>query len=217
MKKIKDFVCAHFNFSVPAVTWLAIAAALAIAPSVMFMPEKWGWENNVLENIQMVILFIGLYFSLKVDSNKKFFNFVAMVLVIIMLREVNCGRTLFFSVPGTENTFYSWKEIKYGYLAHPIYGAYMTWVGIYFLKNKLWKNLWDIVRKIKFPFWNILLMLLGMALGTYAEHATHNFVFEEIAELLFYVALIGIIYLYTRDDRFKLDACNAQQSDTQNN
>lgn len=217
MKKIKDFVCAHFNFSVPAVTWLAIAAALAIVPSVMFMPEKWGWENNVLENIQMIILFIGLYLSLKVDSNKKFFNFVAMVLVIIMLREVNCGRTLFFSVPGTENTFYSWKEIKYGYLAHPIYGAYMTWVGIYFLKNKLFLTLWDIVRKIKFPFWNILLMLLGMALGTYAEHATQNFVFEEIAELLFYVALIGIIYLYTRDDRFKLNACNAQQSDTQNN
>ncbi len=204
MEKFKNFVCAHLNFRIQGVTWLAIAALLAVVPSVMFMPEKWGWENGVLENIQMVILFIGLYLSLKVDSNKKFFNFVAMVLVIIILREVNCGRTLFFSVPGTENTFYSWKEIKYGYLAHPIYGAYMAWVGIYFLKNKLFLTLWDIVRKIKFPVWNVLLMLAGMALGTYAEHATHNFVFEEIAELLFYVALIGIIYLYTRDDNFKL-------------
>lgn len=204
MKKIKDFVCGHFDFGVQGVTWFAIAAAIAIVPSVMFLPEKWGWENGVLENIQMLILFIGMYLSLRVDSNKKFFNFVAMVLVIIILREVNCGRTLFFSVPGTENAFYSWKEIKYGYLAHPIYGAYMTWVGIYFLKNKLFLTLWDIVRKIKFPFWNLVLMLSGMVLGTYAEHATHNFVFEEISELLFYAALIGIIYLYTRDDKFKL-------------
>ena len=177
MKKIKDFVCGHFDFGVQGVTWFAIAAAIAIVPSVMFLPEKWGWENGVLENIQMLILFIGMYLSLRVDSNKKFFNFVAMVLVIIILREVNCGRTLFFSIPGTENAFYSWKEIKYGYLAHPIYGAYMTWVGIYFLKNKLFLTLWD---------------------------ATHNLVFEEISELLFYAALIGIIYLYTRDDKFKL-------------
>ncbi len=102
MEKFKNFVCAHLNFRIQGVTWLAIAALLAVVPSVMFMPEKWGWENGVLENIQMVILFIGLYLSLKVDSNKKFFNFVAMVLVIIILREVNCGRTLFFSVPGTE-------------------------------------------------------------------------------------------------------------------
>ena len=42
-----------------------------------------------------------------------------------MIREVNCGRTLFFHIPGTENAFYSWKEIKYGYLVHPIYGTYI--------------------------------------------------------------------------------------------
>lgn len=205
MKKIKEFICAHLNFGIQGVTWLAIAAAIAIIPSVMFLPEKWGWENGILENIQMAVLFIGLYLSLKVDSNKKFFNFVAMVLVIIILREVNCGRTLFFPIPGVENAFYSWKEIKYGYLVHPIYGVYIAFVGFYFLKNKLFLTLWNIICKIKFPVWSVLLTIAGMILGTYAEHATENFVFEEISELLFYVALVGIIYLYTRDQNFKLE------------
>ena len=58
------------------------------------------------------------------------------------------------------------------------------------------------IRDIKFPIWNFLLMLLGMALGLYAEECVHNFVFEEITELLFYVALVGFIYLYSRDKDF---------------
>lgn len=204
MKKIKDFVRTHFDFGVQSVTWFAIATAIAILPSIIFLPEEWGWENGILENLQMFVLFIGLYLALRVNSHKKFFNFIAMILVIIILREVNCGRTLFFPVPDMTNTFYSWKEIKYGYLAHPIYGIYIAWVGYYFLKNKLFITLYNIICKIKFPIWNIILMFIGMSLGTYAEHATNNFVFEEISELLFYVALVGIIYLYTRNKNFKL-------------
>ena len=48
-------------------------------------------------------------------------------------------------------------------------------------------------------------MILGMGLGLYAEHATHNMVFEEITELLFYIALVGIIYQYSRCDKYKID------------
>jgi hypothetical protein len=134
--------------------------------------------------------------------DKQFFTFVALVLGILLLREINCGRTIFFAIPGQENAFYSWKEIKYGWLAHPIFGAYIAFVGLYFLKNKLFINLWHMIRDIKFPIWNFLLMLLGMALGLYAEECVHNFVFEEITELLFYVALVGFIYLYSRDENF---------------
>ena len=46
-------------------------------------------------------------------------------------------------------------------------------------------------------------MILGMALGIYAEEVFHNFVFEEITELLFYTGLIGIIYLYSHHNNFK--------------
>ncbi|MCQ2755177.1 MAG: hypothetical protein MJ231_09085 [bacterium] len=112
---------------------------------------------------------------------------------------MNCGRTLFFPIPGTENAYYGWKDIKYGYLAHPIYGAFIASVGIYFLKNKLFVNLWNYLRTTKLPFWNIFLMCLGMGLGLFAEHSMHNMVFEEITELLFYISLVGIIWLYSRN------------------
>lgn len=202
MEKIKNFICEHIDFRFQNVTWLGLLMAIAIIPAVIFLPERCGYENGIIENIQLAVLFLGIFFAMRPKVDKKFFTFVAMVLGILLIREVNCGRTIFFPIPGEENAFYSWKEIKYGWLAHPIYGLYMTTVGIYFLKNKLYLNLWEKIRDIKFPIWNFILLLLGMGLGTYAEECVHNLVLEESTELLFYIALIGFIYLYSRDDRF---------------
>ena len=193
-----NFIKNHIDFKIYGASWVSILTALMIVPCIMFLPEKFGYENGLLENIQMAVLFFGLYLSFFSKIDKKFFIFVGLVLIILILREVNCGRTLFFPVPGMENVFYSWKDIKYGYLAHPIYGAYIALVGIYFLKNKLFINLWNYIKNTKLPIWNIIFMFLGMGLGLYAEHSAHNMVFEEITELLFYVSLIGIIWIYTK-------------------
>ena len=119
-----------------------------------------------------------------------------------MLREINCGRTLFFAVPNKVNTFYSWKEIKYGYLAHPLYGLYITGVGLYFFINKLFIDMWEIIKKIKFPVWNFVLLIIGISVGMYAEKCLENAILEELGELLFYVSLMSIIWLYGFNKKF---------------
>lgn len=192
---MKNFL-KHLDRNVYPVSWLAILCAIMILPCIMFLPAPCGYENGLLENIQMVVLLIGFIMCFRAKENKKFFYFAALVIIIIALREVNCGRTLFFPVPGEVNAFYSWKEIKYGWLAHPLYGLYMAYVAFYFFKNKCYLPLKQYLLETKLPVINIILMLTGMVLGTYAEKASHNFVFEEISELLFYVSLVGIIYLY---------------------
>ena len=199
-----DFIKKHFNFKIHSISWFGIITFLAIAPCVIFLPERCGYENGVLENLQMAVLFVGLYLSFTAKTNKKFFIFAGLVLTILMLREVNCGRTLFFPYPGVENAYYSWKDIKYGYLAHPLFGLYIGSVAVYFLWNKLFVDLWKIVKNIKIPFWDLLLMFTGMILGLYAEHCTYDFVLEEMTELLFYVSLVGIIYLYSRNKDFMI-------------
>lgn len=200
-----DFIKKHLDFKIYGVTWLSILTAIAVIPCVMFLPEHFGYENGLLENIQMVVLFCGLYLAFTSKVDKKFFVFAGLVLTILMLREINCGRTLFFPVPGVENAFYSWKDIKYGYLAHPLYGLYIASVAVYFLWNKLFLNFWNIIKYTKLPFWNIFLMILGMGLGLYAEHGMENMVMEEITELLFYISLVGIICLYSRNKNFIID------------
>lgn len=202
MERFSSFMQKHINFGINLPTILSLICAITIVPAVMFLPEKCGWENGLLENIQMFVLFVGVYFSLRPKADKKFFIFIALVLGILILREINCGRTLFFAIPGTENQFYRWSEIKYGWLAHPLYGLYMGIVGLYFIINKLFINLWHKIKNIKFPIWNFILLLIGMIGGIYAEECAHNFLLEETTELLFYVALVGFIYLYSRHKDF---------------
>ena len=197
-----NFFKQHFDLKIYPVTWLVLAAVIAVIPSIMYLPPQFGYENGVLENIQMLVLFIGTYLCFSAKTDKKFFIFAGLVLSILILREVNCGRTLFFPIPGTENAFYSWKQIKYGYLAHPIFGVYIASVVIYFLKNKLFLNLWHKIRDLKLPLWNILFLILGLVLSLYAEKATTNFVFEEISELLMYVSILSLIWLYSRNKNF---------------
>ena len=200
-----NFIKKHIDFRIYKVTWLSVLTALLIIPCVLFLPEHFGYENGLLENIQMFVLFIGLYLSFFSKTDRKFFIFVGLVLTILTLREVNCGRTLFFPIEGYENAYYRWEDIKYGYLVHPIFGAFIAFVGLYFIKNKLFLNLWTYLSKTAIPFWNVIFMILGMVLGIYAEHSSHNMVFEEITEFLFYVSLVGIICLYTRCDKFRVD------------
>lgn len=215
LEKIKNFTSAHLDFKVYPVTWIAIVNALLIVPCIMFLPKEFGYENGLLENIQLIALLVGFILCLlypkynKEESEEKpalvkFFRFAALVIVILFLREINCGRTIFFPVPGEVNTFYGWKEIKYGWLAHPLYGIFMTGVGFYFLLNKLFITLWHLIKNVKFPVWNVILMVIGMVWGTLAEEVFHNMVMEEITELLFYVALAGIIYLYAFNKNFQL-------------
>lgn len=180
----------------------AIIMALIIFPGYLLLPESFGYENSIIENLQLAVLIFACFCALKPKNleNKKFFIFAFLILTILMIREVNCGRTIFFAIPGEVNAFYRWSEIKYGWLAHPIFGIYIASVVIYFLKNKLFLNLWNILKLYKLPILSIALMILGIITGLYGEEVLHNAVFEELAELLFYIALTSIIFLYTQKD-----------------
>ena len=111
MKNLLEVAKTHLDFNFHITTWIELLVALSILPCIMFLPEKYGWENGILENMQLIILGIGFVIALTSKINKKFFIFVGLIITILALREINCGRTIFFPVPGVENTFYKWKDI----------------------------------------------------------------------------------------------------------
>lgn len=209
MQKLIDFIINHFDFKFYGVTWLALAVGLAIIPSLIYMPQTWGYENGVIENIQMAVLFITVYICLTSKVNKPFFNFIALALSILIIREVNCGRTLFFPVPGEYHKYYSWSVLPWpwlGKLVHFLYGTWIAIVTFIFFKKKFYVDIKDLLKNIKLPFWNLCFMCFAMFMGAIAEKATNNnFVFEEGFELLFYVSFMGILWLYSRNKSFMLD------------
>lgn len=206
---MKNFIKNHLDFKFYGVSWIALAVLLSIIPMLMFMPQTWGYENGVLENIQMTVLFIMVYLCCTSKVNKPFFNFIVLVLSILIIREVNCGRTLFFPIPDTYHQYYSWKDLEWkwlGKVVHFVYGLWIAIVSLIFLKKKFYMDAWEMLKSIKLPFWNLCFMILAMFMGAIAEKATNNnFIFEEGFELLFYVSIMGFVWLYSRNKNFMLE------------
>lgn len=206
-KNIIEFIKKHFDFKFYGVTWIAFFVGISILPMLKYMPQRWGYENCLLENIQMTVLFIILYLCLSSKINKRFFNFAALALSLIIIREVNCGRTLLFPIPGTDHKYYSWSACPYpwlGKVAHGLYGAWITIVALIMLKKKIYLDIWYYIKNIRFPFWNLAFASFAMFMGAIAEKVTNNnFIFEEGFELLFYVSLLGIVWLYSRNENFR--------------
>jgi len=206
---MKNFILKYLDFKFYNVTWIAVVTAISIIPCLLYMPQRWGYENGLLENIQMCVLFLTLILCIKPKFNKAFFNFMSLVVIILMIREVNCFRTIFFPIPNTYHQYYSWRDLDckwLGKLAHSLYGTYIAIVALLFFKKKIHIYLIEIIKKIKFPFWNILLAIFAMSMGAIAEKATNNnFIFEEGFELLFYVSIAGMVWLYTRNKNFNVN------------
>ena len=201
-----NFIKNHIDFRIYGVTWFAFLILALIYPSLLYMPQEWGFENGVIENLQMIVLFIIFILCLTSKVNKKFFNFCALALTLLIIREVNCGRTLFFPIPDTYHQYYSWRDLPWpwlGKVVHGVYGTYIAFVSFIFFKKKIYIDLWNIIKNIKFPFWNLALACFAMFMGAIAEKLTNNnFVFEEGFELLFYVSILGLIFLYSRNKNF---------------
>ena len=82
LANIRNFIKSHCDFKVYTCTIVAVMAALAVAPCIWFMPEKYGYENGLLENLQMLILLAAFIFAIKAKVNRKFFNFVAVFFIV---------------------------------------------------------------------------------------------------------------------------------------
>ena len=203
-----SFIKNHIDFRFYPVTWVILFVALSIIPMLMFMPQKFGFENGLLENIQMTVLFIMMYLCLSAKVNVNFFRFIALALTLLIIREVNCGRTLFFPIPGEYHKYYSWKQLPWpwlGKVVHGLYGAWIAVVGLIFFKKKVYIDLWNTLKNIKIPFWSIAFAAFAMVMGAIAEEFTNNnFIFEEGFELLFYVSILSLVWLYSRNKNFTM-------------
>lgn len=162
------------------------------------MPLEWGYENSLVENIQMAVLAGALVLCATARNHRCFYRFAAAVVLLLMLREVSFGRTIFFPVEGQVDTYYKWKEIPYGWLAHWVIGAFMAAMAAVFILKRLWKSLWEIVQQKAFPVWGVVLMAFGVVLTSAMEKVFHDIVAEEVSELGMYLAFAYLVAVYTR-------------------
>ena len=189
----------YLDWQFRATSWISLAAVLVCLVCSFVLPDFFGDKNSPLENVQMVIVAIGLYMTCTAKDRRVLFVFASLCLFFILAREVNYGRTLFiFADPENANKFPKWKDMEYGWLAHVGVGLYMVWLLVYFIRRKVWKEISDVLRSFRIPAWELLVAVCGMVIGV-ASESLHNCLLEELGEVVMYVGGVGLLYLYSRN------------------
>ena len=167
-KQAAQNIFSRLNWKIYPPTLFSIITFLSIIPCVIFLPERFAWENSIIENIQLVVILLTFRLAIFAPKYKKLFNWIAMISVILFLRETNCGR-IFFPIDGTIRP---WKELlpyPYNYVPNGLFALFITYSIYYFFKSKVNRELLKIITSSKIDCINISFMFTGAVIGTIGE------------------------------------------------
>lgn len=193
-----------------ALVILCILAVIFIGLSFV-LPIEYSYENHFLENLEVVILFLGIVICIgKIrdfilyDSIK--FYVASIIIYIFMIgRELSWGR-VFYPIgidKNGEQIFVKVHELWYGSVVYPMVGILILIVlillGVYFYQSRRQGICWYI------PLGEFLFFIVTSILGQFVfdrglvQFGNYNQLLEESCEIIAYIALI----CYTYDISFK--------------
>lgn len=179
------------------------------------VPVSWGWENGSVENAQVLVLLVGLYFAVRAWRRGPQGTSATLALAVVPFWLILVGRELswgsVFLPPlgfGPDGPVYSSRVLWYRPIV-PLIAALLV-LGSLFLvwRQRLHRHLIGIVAARRFP-WMCVLIVLGAALGStigegHLPAFAHDWfarseVLEEMAECVGYMAMVtaqGVILRY---------------------
>lgn len=193
-----------------ALVILCILAVIFIGLSFV-LPIEYSYENHFLENLEVVILFLGIVICIgKIrdfilyDSIK--FYVASIIIYILMIgRELSWGR-VFYPIgmdKNGEHIFVKVHELWYGSVVYPIVGILiliaLILLVVYFYQSRRQGICWYI------PLGEFLFFIVTSILGQFVfdrglvQFGNYNQLLEESCEIIAYIALI----CYTYDIFFK--------------
>lgn len=184
---------------------LCILAVIFIGLSFV-LPIEYSYENHFLENLEVVILFLGIVICIgKIrdfilyDSIK--FYVASIIIYILMIgRELSWGR-VFYPIgidKNGEQIFVKVHELWYGSVVYPIVGILiliaLILLGVYFYQSRRQGICWYI------PLGEFLFFIVTSILGQFVfdrglvQFGNYNQLLEESCEIIAYIALVCCTY-----------------------
>lgn len=188
-----------------ALVILCILAIIFIGLSFV-LPIEYSYENHFLENLEVVILFLGIVICIgKIrdfilyDSIK--FYVASIIIYILMIgRELSWGR-VFYPIgidKNGEQIFVKVHELWYGSVVYPIVGILiliaLILLVVYFYQSRRQGICWYI------PLGEFLFFIVTSILGQcvfdrgLVQFGNYNQLLEESCEIIAYIALICCTY-----------------------
>lgn len=188
-----------------ALVILCILAVIFIGLSFV-LPIEYSYENHFLENLEVVILFLGIVICIgKIrdfilyDSIK--FYVASIIIYILMIgRELSWGR-VFYPIgmdKNGEQIFVKVHELWYGSVVYPMVGILiliaLILLVVYFYQSRRQGICWYI------PLGEFLFFIVTSILGQcvfdrgLVQFGNYNQLLEESCEIIAYIALICCTY-----------------------
>lgn len=188
-----------------ALVILCILAVIFIGLSFV-LPIEYSYENHFLENLEVVILFLGIVICIgKIrdfilyDSIK--FYVASIIIYILMIgRELSWGR-VFYPIgmdKNGEQIFVKVHELWYGSVVYPMVGILILIVlillGVYFYQSRRQGICWYI------PLGEFLFFIVTSILGQcvfdrdLVQFGNYNQLLEESCKIIAYIALVCCTY-----------------------
>ena len=129
----------EFTKKIPArlqwnLSWLTVVEFIYIA-AIQFMLKyadtQLFVEGGWIENLQLVILGSALIIALRSPKDKALFTALSLVIVLMLMRETNLGRSYFCEKYLSPDEICRWKKMKYGFIVEPLRDLYVVYILYY--------------------------------------------------------------------------------------
>ncbi len=185
---------------------MLLVALLSCYPASMLLPASWGWENGVLEVGQVLVLLGGLGMALlawrwlRPSSLALLALYAAPLWAVLVGRELSWGAVFGAPLAFTEHgPLFSSRHLWYKPLVLPAVGLALGVAAHALWHWRLDRLLLRLARERRIPWLVLSLAFVAEAGSSCAEghlHCSfalrlpHAMVFEELVELVAYLALV---------------------------
>jgi hypothetical protein len=83
-------------------------------------------------------------------------------------------------------------------LCHILVGIYIGAGVLYALIKKIWIDVINIIKNIKFPIWTFLIAIACVLIQILSEKTLHNSLIEETVELMLYCAMVALVLIHKK-------------------
>lgn len=184
-----------------------IILSIVLIPLAVVLPKEYGFENHLLENIEVIILSSGIIINLlkirdyTIYESVKFYIASILVFVLMIGRELNWGRVFYPVMIKNDGdvVFISLNKLWYGSVVYPLVAILIVIViGIllYYIYQSRLKNIYWYIPLGEF-FILVLMSILSQCVfeqDYITSLGDYNQMLEEICEILSYLALVSCSY-----------------------
>lgn len=193
LKGIPPRLCLNIN-------WLTIIELIyisAIPFMIKFAEPQFFAEGSLIENLQLAVLTVAFIIVVTAKKDRTLFIALAMLIVLMLMRETNLGRSYFCEKYLSPDEICRWKNMKYGIIVEPLRNLYGLYILYYIWSRKVYKLIGKYILQAPIYLVDSLIFVGAVVAATIAEWPLiDNEILEESSELLMYIVFINLILRY---------------------